>query len=606
VSKSNWHRLRSIVAAAALAFGMLAPTFAAFAQFQPVVGFGAGGSLAIFGSQVSSPNAPCRGPCSSIVGVPFLGTNLGGTGVQSLPANSLLIGQGFGPTGALPVGAITPSSAGRLLMDMGPGVDPQFVSLFGAISIAPTGQVTLTGGGGGGGGGGSAADERIWVSTAGNDSNPGTSPGLPKLTLQAAVNAANPGGIVYVGAGTYTLSSSLAMQPGVTLQCLQGVTITQANGANLASLINFATNTATFGTIIGCTIDGNRSNNTFDINNIIVNIGNTNNVSLRYNTIQNSTGDGIEIVNGARFSIIGNTFSNNTYTAIYDVPRTAVTQFGQIAENQFTLVGAHAIIIDGGSFNRVHDNIISGTLNTQFAVTVSGTTTVTATAAVFSATCDGTHICPGNFVIAGGSGIFQELFITSVSSSTVATATGGTNVTNASALGGSGDLIDIAALAGGNDVYSNFISGGAGGGIVDADFGDSANSGSHALNSYRGNIIQSVGNNCIVVEQGHSGDTIVDEQILDNRMTDCLLHGEGIYEVASSVVSSLFFSGAGVSIMWVNGNYIQDIDNGGATPFGIAAAGLANSTVSVGKNFISGMLNGQTVGGNASAVVEVP
>ena len=89
-------------------------------------------------------------------------------------------------------------------------------------------------------------------------------------------------------------------------------------------------------------------------------------------------------------------------------------------------------------------------------------------------------------------------------------------------------------------------------------------------------------------------------------MTDCLLHGEGIYEVASSVVSSLFFSGAGVSIMWVNGNYIQDIDNGGATPFGIAAAGLANSTVSVGKNFISGMLNGQTVGGNASAVVEVP
>jgi hypothetical protein len=133
-------------------------------------------SVAVFGSPVGAPNAPCPGLCPTIVGQPFLGASQGGTGVQSLPANSLLLGQG----GTLPVGAITPSSAGRLLMDMGPGVDPQFMSLFGAINVATTGQVTLTGAGAG------------TVTTAGTGLSLSGSGSTLNLALTNATLQANP------------------------------------------------------------------------------------------------------------------------------------------------------------------------------------------------------------------------------------------------------------------------------------------------------------------------------------------------------------------------------------------------------------------------------
>jgi len=133
-TQRNWRR---IAAVAALAFSMLAPTGQAFAQFAPVLGADAPGlSVAVYGSS--------NGVQRTIVGQPFLGVNQGGTGVQSLPASSLLLGQGFGPTGALPVGAITPSSPGQVLMDQGPGKDPKFRSIFGAINIDANGQASLT------------------------------------------------------------------------------------------------------------------------------------------------------------------------------------------------------------------------------------------------------------------------------------------------------------------------------------------------------------------------------------------------------------------------------------------------------------------------------
>jgi hypothetical protein len=165
---SNWHR---IVAAAALAFGMLAPTFAAFAQnVEPVFGQSdaPGLSVAVFGS----PHfVPCCSVSPTIVGQPFLGVNQGGTGLQSLPANSLLLGQG----GTLPVGAITANSPGQVLIDQGPGVNPQFRPISGAVNINSQGIATLTGGSGGvrnvntsaplGGGGPLSADLTLTCAT---------------------------------------------------------------------------------------------------------------------------------------------------------------------------------------------------------------------------------------------------------------------------------------------------------------------------------------------------------------------------------------------------------------------------------------------------------
>jgi hypothetical protein len=120
-----------------LAVVLLLLTTPAFAQTPvPVLGqLAPGSSVAVYGSP--------SGSSPSIVGQPFLGVNQGGTGVQTLPANSLLLGKG----GTLAMGAITPSSPGQVLIDQGPGVDPQFRPISGAININSGGVATLTGSG---------------------------------------------------------------------------------------------------------------------------------------------------------------------------------------------------------------------------------------------------------------------------------------------------------------------------------------------------------------------------------------------------------------------------------------------------------------------------
>ena len=188
------HAGRKLSLAIFTAFALLGSISSAFAQLAPVLANPSatpGLSIAVFGSPVGSPNARC-GLCPTIVGQPFLGVNQGGTGVQSLPANSLLLGHG----GTLPVGAITPSSAGRLLMDMGPGVDPQFISLFGAISVAPTGQVTLTSSG--------------TVTTAGTGLSLSGDGSTLNLALTNATLQANP------AAGTSFSTTNIMQGTGVT------------------------------------------------------------------------------------------------------------------------------------------------------------------------------------------------------------------------------------------------------------------------------------------------------------------------------------------------------------------------------------------------------
>ncbi len=128
------------------------------------------------------------------------------------------------------------------------------------------------------------------VSTAGNDANPGTNKFFPKLTIEAAVNAAGTGGNVIAGEGTYTISAALKMEPGVHLSCNDGATITQGNSQNLPELIDFNTNAASGAWLVGCTIDGNRANNTDGLNSFWVFAGAANNVVIESNTIKNCSG----------------------------------------------------------------------------------------------------------------------------------------------------------------------------------------------------------------------------------------------------------------------------------------------------------------------------
>jgi hypothetical protein len=136
-------RLKPIAALAiALVAGMsLAIAQTASPRFLPVYGISSPlSSVALFSDPCCSA-VPSGSPNVGIYGVPFLGVAQGGTGTQNPPANSLLIGRG--PNS--PIGAVTPSSPGQVLIDQGSGLDPQFRPISGAINIDHQGIASLTG-----------------------------------------------------------------------------------------------------------------------------------------------------------------------------------------------------------------------------------------------------------------------------------------------------------------------------------------------------------------------------------------------------------------------------------------------------------------------------
>jgi hypothetical protein len=188
---------RKIILSIFAALAQLGSISSAIAQFAPVLGADAPGlSVAIYGNS--------NGVQRTIVGQPFLGVNQGGTGLQALPANGLLIGQGFGPTGPLPVGAITPFSPGGFLIDQGPGQNPQFRHIYGAINVNADGFATLTGDAG-------PPSSVAFISASTTLNVPSTFATIPLAlaSLQNAIIA--PGAVVTVSvaAGTYTATSPI-------------------------------------------------------------------------------------------------------------------------------------------------------------------------------------------------------------------------------------------------------------------------------------------------------------------------------------------------------------------------------------------------------------
>lgn len=440
----------------------------------------------------------------------------------------------------------------------------------------------------------SLATTQIYVSPLGNDSNSGFSWAVPKLTLQAGIDAATGGGTVSVASGTYTLTATVTQRANVSLICSNGVTITQGNGTGLVDFINFSTNTATGASIRNCLIDGNRANNTLVSNGALINIGNASSVIVDNNTIKNGADYGIKVISGTNFQITNNFISNNFYAGIYVVPRSGIVSSGVINNNNFTLVGAHAITVDGSSFNSITNNYISGVLVTGLTVTVTGTTTVTVTAGgtPFSNTCSSTTICPGQFIIAGGGAVYQEILILSVSSTTVATAaSAATNIVGAAAIGGSGDLIDIAALASSNIVSNNIIQNGAGGGIVDADVGDNSNSGGHNFNTYNNNYIENIGGACIGVTQSNGANFLGYQSFSGNKLVQCLYGGVTIYEIVLNPIGAMYVSGSQVLNTSISDHWTADIQGGPTTPYWLTIQTAAASSVRVGTHAEYGMVN---------------
>src|SRR2546426_5008278 len=96
----------------------------------------------------------------------------------------------------------------------------------------------------------------LWVAPAGDDANPGTL-AAPKRTLQAAIDAANAGGLgadVYAAAGTY--SGSLTLHPNVSVYGGYSPTTFLRDVAGNATVISGGTTAVTGTSANALTLDG--------------------------------------------------------------------------------------------------------------------------------------------------------------------------------------------------------------------------------------------------------------------------------------------------------------------------------------------------------------
>jgi hypothetical protein len=306
---------------------------------------------------------------------------------------------------------------------------------------------------------GAAADKVYYVSTTGNDANNGLSWGTAKLTIQAGIDAASTTGKVLVGAGTYTLSTPVYMRSGVALECIPGAIITQANAANLQAIVDFSGffggNVATGASIRYCTVDGNRANNTgrlqlgTDLIRIIY-LGNTADVTIIENVIQN--GPGYSIHGGAPPNLVvaNNKISNTEYgMSIVDVNGHNPVNC-RITGNRFDGYGVVVYGLDGCviSHNHVIGTLI-GPFDNVMRVNTSGTTVTWVSGPNF------TNVKTGMTVIGNETGTGFQRDIKQVNSTTSLTIDGAAlpTLNNVVAAIGHNDLLGIGG--GAKSVVSN-------------------------------------------------------------------------------------------------------------------------------------------------------
>ena len=427
----------------------------------------------------------------------------------------------------------------------------------------------------------SAANYEFYVSTAGSDSNNCLTWQTACLTLTHAYGlATGTAGRINVGAGTYTLSATVYPEPNTELRCTPGAIITQANAANLTYLLDF--NYASGASMRYCTVDGNRANNTDNGGVFLAYIGTANNVTFEFNTFQNANGNPVYVSTGLNPAILRNTFSNFFYAGIYVETGVAATPtVERIIGNRFSSIGAHAMIVDAADGGTITENVIAGNLSTGMTVSVSGTTLTWVSGPNFST------LNPGNFLIVGGSA-YQEILISAIGSSISATAAATvTTAVSAPAIGGPGDLIDLAS-SNHTVISDNHLSLAAGGGVVVANFGAAVNAVTE-YNSINDNLIDHIGGACIDIE-GNGSPNVSLNSFVGNKLVDCIDGGVAIYQVAQNPYAAFVISGADVAYNFIDSNTTSDDQGSPTTPYWLATTGLS-APQTVGSHTEYGMVN---------------
>jgi parallel beta-helix repeat protein len=444
---------------------------------------------------------------------------------------------------------------------------------------------------------GRPSTKNVFVASDGDDANDGFSPLAPKKTIQAGINAANPNGQVTVGAGSYTQAQTLAMQPGVRIECLPGASIIRGAAFSSNQLIDFDVNAANAASINSCVVDDNLSGNAYNVNGFAISIGNANDARVTNNSVLNSTGYGIYVRDGLRPTITGNTITRSFVAGIAVIPtRASFTVAATIDNNRLNgPLGQHAVILNNANYSSLSRNKVLTPEPTRTNVNTSGTTVTYA-----GSGNDFSNVYPGQFLTIDAG---KEYLVTQKASNTSLTVnTTPGNLTNAPAAFGDGDLLSIANSQW-LTVSGNIVSGGGAGGIVASNFIASAGKAQDlAFNNISGNVVTLSGHSCISI-QGTTTDPVTqvyDNSITSNNVNRCALAGVAGSLLNRTGISVFDFTGAQrVSRTTIAANTSRD--DLGDHLYGINLFGIGNGQVFAGNNSMSGASN-PGIGGGVSGV----
>lgn len=420
----------------------------------------------------------------------------------------------------------------------------------------------------------------VWVNASGSDSNAGNSPHFPKLTPAAGLTALSSGGTLHLTGGMFTITAALAPSASTLIECSKGSGITQANGTNLSTLLNFSTNSANDAGIKNCIIDGNVAGQTADLTGNMIFIGAANNVTVSGNTIQNPQSVGVAITDGVNDNVIGNHFTNGTYDNVNLSPTAPqTTNNAHISDNTSDHLGAHFLEMYGSDRDVIDNNVVNGFTVNGIVANVASTTSVTWVSGPNFST-----LRAGNFIICGSGANYQELFISKVVSNTsltIGTSTPGVARTSQNCIAGPGDIMDITGSF--LEIGNNTLTGGTTAGIVVNNFLVVENVQQVHVHD---NNISNMGDGCLFVQAISNGGAImVDDSYTGNHLSTC---GQGQTPLAAKAAIVIDDgSPTGAVNQWVDGNV--EIDNTGNTGYWMSIFGAVQSEVSVGKNTSRGI-----------------
>lgn len=442
----------------------------------------------------------------------------------------------------------------------------------------------------------STANKVFYVSTVGSDAADGLSWATPKLTIQAAVDAASNSGKVLVGVGTYTLTAPVYMRSGVALECVPGAILTQGNAANLASIVDFSGffggNRADNASLRHCDIDGNRPNNTGQLFTstppfiYLVYLGLAENVVIDQNVIHSGPGYGLQGNAPPRVRVTRNTIYDTEAAPLYFVSVDGGAVMGCIIDGNIT----YGIFLLGINDCVVTNNILYGTLigdvNTPLHVNISGTAVTWVSGPTFSTAKSGMVLIANNGTV--------QILVKSVNSSTSLTlvSTGGT-VSNTLTMIGDNDLFGLGGVKN-VVVANNYLSSGASFGL--SLFGIPSAKIENVI--VTNNIMYKQGINGFALlgdGGGYSGIGASNITITNNQVLQSNIGGAAGCGAGGSCLYSYLIVNSTQSNILLDGNHAQD--DLGNTLGWLNVTGLADGAVRVGNNNQIGATNIGIVGG---------